>query len=95
MRRQRGVSETSVSSQPKPVVSPIGKPRGSGVRSPKCDSAISSVSPRLSVDIDGHPYRRIWVIQWAQSAAREIVLDRIACGELPPDSADAVFDIAA
>lgn len=31
----------------------------------------------------------------AQSAAREIVLDRIAHGELPPDSADAVFDIAA
>jgi predicted RNase H-like HicB family nuclease len=34
-------------------------------------------------------------IQQAQSAAREIVLDRIAHGELPPDSADAVFDIAA
>jgi len=34
-------------------------------------------------------------IQRAQSAAREIVLDRIAHGELPPDSADAVFDIAA
>jgi predicted RNase H-like HicB family nuclease len=31
----------------------------------------------------------------AQSAAREIVLDRIAHGELPPDSANAVFDIAA
>jgi predicted RNase H-like HicB family nuclease len=34
-------------------------------------------------------------IQRAQSAAREIVLDRIAHGELPPGSADAVFDIAA
>jgi len=34
-------------------------------------------------------------IQRAQSAAREIILDRIAHGELPPDSADAVFDIAA
>jgi predicted RNase H-like HicB family nuclease len=34
-------------------------------------------------------------IERAQSAAREIVLDRIADGELPPDSADAVFDIAA
>jgi predicted RNase H-like HicB family nuclease len=34
-------------------------------------------------------------IQRAQSAAREIVLDRIAHGELPPDSADAVFDVAA
>lgn len=29
----------------------------------------------------------------AQSAAREIVQDRIACGELPPDSAKATFAI--
>jgi predicted RNase H-like HicB family nuclease len=34
-------------------------------------------------------------IQRAQSAAREIVLDRIAQGDLPPDSANAEFDIAA
>jgi hypothetical protein len=34
-------------------------------------------------------------IQRAQSAAREIVLDRIAHGELPADSADAIFDFAA
>ncbi|MGA3238137.1 MAG: type II toxin-antitoxin system HicB family antitoxin [Bryobacteraceae bacterium] len=34
-------------------------------------------------------------IQRAQSAARQVVLDRIAHGELPPDSADAVFDSAA
>jgi len=34
-------------------------------------------------------------IQRAQSATREIVLDRIAHGELPPDSANAVFDVAA
>ena len=34
-------------------------------------------------------------IQGAQSASREIVLDRIAHGELPPDSANAIFDIAA
>ena len=34
-------------------------------------------------------------IQRAQSTAREIVLDRIAHGELPPDSANATFDIAA
>jgi predicted RNase H-like HicB family nuclease len=34
-------------------------------------------------------------VQRVQSAAREIVLDRIAHGELPPDSADAVFDVAA
>lgn len=34
-------------------------------------------------------------IERAESAAREIVLDRIAQGELPPDCADAVFDIAA
>ena len=31
----------------------------------------------------------------AQSAAREIVLDKIAHGELPPGSADTVFDLAA
>jgi predicted RNase H-like HicB family nuclease len=34
-------------------------------------------------------------IQRAQSAAREILLDRIAHGELPPDSANAIFDVAA
>ena len=34
-------------------------------------------------------------IQKAQSAARDIVLDRIAHGELPPDSANTIFDIAA
>jgi len=34
-------------------------------------------------------------IQRAQSAAQEIVLDRIAHGELPPESANTVFDIAA
>jgi hypothetical protein len=34
-------------------------------------------------------------IQRAQPAAREIVLDRITHGELPPDSADAMFDTAA
>jgi len=34
-------------------------------------------------------------IQRAQSAAHEIVLDRIAHGELPPDSANTVFDVAA
>jgi predicted RNase H-like HicB family nuclease len=34
-------------------------------------------------------------IQRAQSAARQIVLDRIAHGELPPDSANAIFDVAA
>jgi len=33
-------------------------------------------------------------IQRAQSAAREIVLNRIAQGELPPQSANAMFDIA-
>ena len=34
-------------------------------------------------------------VQRAQAAAREIVLDRIAHGELSPDSANATFDIAA
>jgi predicted RNase H-like HicB family nuclease len=34
-------------------------------------------------------------IQRVQAASREIVLDRVARGELPPGSADAVFDTAA
>ena len=34
-------------------------------------------------------------IQRAQAAAQDIVLDRIAHGELPPESAEAVFDVAA
>ncbi len=34
-------------------------------------------------------------IQRVQAAAREIVLDRIAHGELPPESANAIFDVAA
>jgi predicted RNase H-like HicB family nuclease len=34
-------------------------------------------------------------IQRAQSAAREAVLDRIAHSELPADSANATFDVAA
>jgi hypothetical protein len=34
-------------------------------------------------------------IQRAQAAAREILLDRIAHAELPPDSANATFDVAA
>ena len=49
--------------------------------------------PELNVLLYGDS--RQDAIQRAQSAAREIVLDRIARGELPPDSADAVFDIAA
>ena len=34
-------------------------------------------------------------IERAQSAARELLLDRIAHGELPADSENAVFEIAA
>ena len=34
-------------------------------------------------------------IQRVQAAAQEIVLDRIARGELPADSANAVFEITA
>ena len=49
--------------------------------------------PELNVLLYGDS--RPDAIQRAQSAAREIVLDRIAHGELPPDSANAVFDIAA
>jgi predicted RNase H-like HicB family nuclease len=49
--------------------------------------------PELNVLLYGDS--RPEAIQRAQSAVREIVLDRIAHGELPPDSANAVFDIAA
>jgi predicted RNase H-like HicB family nuclease len=49
--------------------------------------------PELNVLLYGDS--RQDAIQRAQFAAREIVLDRIAHGELPPDSADAVFDVAA
>ncbi|MDR3703109.1 MAG: type II toxin-antitoxin system HicB family antitoxin [Candidatus Sulfopaludibacter sp.] len=49
--------------------------------------------PELNVLLYGDS--RQDAIQRVQSAAREIVRDRIAHGELSPDSADAVFDIAA
>jgi predicted RNase H-like HicB family nuclease len=49
--------------------------------------------PELNILIYGDSRQN--AIERAQSAAREIVLDRIAHGELPPGSADAVFDIAA
>lgn len=49
--------------------------------------------PELNVLLYGDS--RQDAIQRAQSAAQEIVLDRIAHGELPPDSANAMFDIAA
>ena len=49
--------------------------------------------PELNVLLYGNS--RQDAIQQAQSAAREIVRDRIAHGELPPDSVDAEFDVAA
>ena len=49
--------------------------------------------PELNVLLYGNTKQD--AIQGAQSAAREIVLDRIAHGEWPPDSANAAFDIAA
>jgi predicted RNase H-like HicB family nuclease len=49
--------------------------------------------PELNVLLYGDT--RQDAIQRAQSAAREIVLDRIAHGELPPDSANATFETAA
>jgi len=49
--------------------------------------------PELNVLLYGDS--RPDAIQRAQSAAREIVFDRIAHGELPPDSANATFDVAA
>jgi predicted RNase H-like HicB family nuclease len=49
--------------------------------------------PELNVILYGDTKQD--AIQRAQSASREIVLDRIAHGELPPDSANAIFDVAA
>jgi len=49
--------------------------------------------PELNILLYGDS--RLDAIERAQSAAREIVLDRVARGELPPDSVNAVFDIAA
>jgi len=49
--------------------------------------------PELNVLLYGESKEA--AIQKAQSAARQIALDRIAHGELPADSANAVFDIAA
>ena len=52
-----------------------------------------AVVPELNVLLYGDS--RQDAIQRAQSAALEIVLDRIAHGELPADSANATFDVAA
>jgi predicted RNase H-like HicB family nuclease len=49
--------------------------------------------PELNILLYGES--RLDAIQKAEAAAREIVQDRIAHGELPPLSANAVFDIAA
>jgi predicted RNase H-like HicB family nuclease len=49
--------------------------------------------PELNVLLYGDS--RQDAIERARSGAQEIVLDRIAHGELPPDSAHAVFNIAA
>ncbi|MGD1071969.1 MAG: type II toxin-antitoxin system HicB family antitoxin [Bryobacteraceae bacterium] len=49
--------------------------------------------PELNVLLYGNSKQD--AVQRAQSAAREILLDRIARAELPPDSADATFDVAA
>lgn len=49
--------------------------------------------PELNVLLYGESKQD--AIQRTRSAAREIVLDRIAHGELPPDSENAIFDVAA
>ena len=49
--------------------------------------------PELSILLYGAS--RQDAIQRVRLAAREIVLDRVAHGEFPPDSVDAVFDVAA
>jgi predicted RNase H-like HicB family nuclease len=47
--------------------------------------------PELNILLYG--WSKPEAIQQAESAAREIVLDRIAHGELPPDSANAEFNV--
>jgi predicted RNase H-like HicB family nuclease len=54
---------------------------------------VTGMVPELNVLLYGESKQD--AVQRAQSAAREIVLDRIAHGELPPDSANATFDVAA
>jgi len=49
--------------------------------------------PELNILLYGNS--RQDAIQRAQSAAQEILQDRIARAELPPDSAHATFDFAA
>ena len=49
--------------------------------------------PELNVLLYGASRQE--AIQRAESAARQIVLDRIAHAELPADSVNATFDIAA
>jgi predicted RNase H-like HicB family nuclease len=49
--------------------------------------------PELNILLYGN--NRQDAIEQAESAAREILVDRIAHGELPAGSADALFDIAA
>jgi hypothetical protein len=71
-------------------------------------AAIMKLTVELDREVDGRSIAEVpelnilvyWdstqdAIQRAQSAAQEIVLDRIAHGELPPDSKNAVFDVAA
>jgi len=49
--------------------------------------------PELGVLLYGQSRQE--AVDRAQVAAREIVLDRIEHGELPPDSADAIYNVAA
>ncbi len=49
--------------------------------------------PELNVLLYGNS--KSDAIQKAQLAAREVILDRIAHGDLPPESAHTTFDLAA
>lgn len=49
--------------------------------------------PELNILLYGES--RQDAVERAQSAASEILLDRISHGELPPDSGEATFDVAA
>jgi len=49
--------------------------------------------PELNILLYGHSWQD--AIARVEAATREIVLDRIARGELPPESAKAEFQVAA
>ena len=92
--------DASMSEQPPPC-SPSARCEGGTVAGMKLtieldreiDGRWIAEVPELNVLLYGDSEQD--AIQRAQLAAKEILLDRIAHAELPPDSANATFEIAA